>query len=108
MKPEIIIDDSESTASDSDFEDCPKFPRSDGNFTTSPSSRGATINDDLQNKLQNINSVGIGSSSDIHFGTKTVYQGSVTIKQFLVNDEENVKNKSNDGGTVNGGFEGEC
>jgi hypothetical protein len=98
---DIIIDDGESTASDSDFED----PNYDENFTASSASRDTTINDDLQNKLQNINSVGIGSSSDIHFGTRAFYQGPITIKQFLASDED--KCKTSDAGIVNHGFDGE-
>jgi hypothetical protein len=112
-------DDGSATASDSELdelEDMPKKPNdrsiakvNNDNCSMSAlsndGSSATTFSDSLQNKLQNINSVSINNSSDVHFGNKTFYNGPVTIKQIVINDD--YMKKKDESGVVNGGFEGD-
>ncbi|KAG5675911.1 hypothetical protein PVAND_005770 [Polypedilum vanderplanki] len=110
-------DDSSSIASDSDFEDCTNCKKSNDqvivnvneNCSSALSNDGisatTTVCDNLQNKLQNINSVSINHSSDVHFGNKTFFNGPVTIKQIVIKDEY-LRKKDDSNGVLNSGFEG--
>lgn len=51
----------------------------------------ASVDDSIVSK-QNIGSIAIQSSADITFGNKTFYRGPVTIKQFLLDDNDWTEN----------------
>lgn len=110
---------STSTASDSDIEDQIQtsntsynknnqmFSATQGLEKVQQKSTDNEVN--LHNKLQNINSVAINNSNDVHIGNKTFFNGPVTIKHIVLSSE-NINNESNSTvqsfGAVNQGFEG--
>lgn len=129
------IDDGSSTASDSDIEDLPKHfcataktatattndrlskvnnnicsfsPLSSYNESGNATTTSTIASDNVQNKLQNINSIAISNSTDVHFGNKStsIYNGPVTIKQIVISDY--LEKRDDTLGTVNKGFEGKC
>ncbi|CAG9799118.1 unnamed protein product [Chironomus riparius] len=109
---------STSTASDSDIEDQVQISKtiSNKNNQSFSAAQGleivqqkSTDNEvNLHNKLQNINSVAIKNSNDVHIGNKTFFNGPVTIKHIVLNSENNNDHNSNvkSFGAVNQGFEG--
>lgn len=110
---------SSTTASDSEVEDQSETGRrkrfkiqsanKSQELKKSEQSTGSDNNVSLQNKLQNINTIEINNSSDVHFGNKTFFNGPVTIKQIVLsNENNNIDNNPNVSalGTLNQAFEG--
>lgn len=110
---------STSTASNSDIEDHVQISKtsSSKNNQSSSAAQGleivqqkSTDNEiNLHNKLQNINSVAIKNSNDVHIGNKTFFNGPVTIKHIVLSSENSNDQNSNvkSFGAINQGFEGE-
>ncbi|CAH0546714.1 unnamed protein product [Brassicogethes aeneus] len=75
-----------SVSSDEDYrvEEITKSDRDD--------SDNEIVQHDGQHELPTFGNVSVMNSNDIHFGNKTVYQGPVTIKQFLYAKENAVEN----------------
>lgn len=73
---------------------------------------GSSDNNIAQASGPQINTVAIQNSSDIQFGNKKIYNGPVTIKQFLFDDKNNKWIRSNpengqlENGVSNKGFDG--
>lgn len=73
---------------------------------------GSSDNNIAQASGPQINTVAIQNSSDIQFGNKKIYNGPVTIKQFLFDDKNNKWIRSNaengqlENGISNKGFDG--
>lgn len=110
---------STSTASNSDIEDHVQISKTSSNRNNQSFSAAqgleivqqkSTDNEvNLHNKLQNINSVAIKNSNDVHIGNKTFFNGPVTIKHIVLSSENSNDQNSNvkSFGAVNQGFEGE-